>query len=313
LLVVDRTDGSVAHSQTADLPNQLSAGDTLVINSTRVIKARLRAMRTNGREAEVLLVRETEDPASWLAMVHPGGKLKTGRTVTFGGVTATITDVLGGGLRRVTIDDAEQWPSIIEEFGSLPLPPYIEHAPTPEDDERYQTVFAREAGSVAAPTAGLHFTDQLLNTIRSTGVEIVELLLHVGPGTFRPVQTDRIADHQMHSEWYEVTPAAAETINHRRAAGGKTVAVGTTVTRVLETVADSSGVQAGSGWTDIFIRHGHQFKAVDALLTNFHLPRSTLLMLVCAFGGYDSIMTAYRAAIADRYRLFSYGDAMLIR
>jgi len=250
----------------------------------------------------------------WLAMVHPGGKLKPGRRIRLGDdASVEIHDVVGGGLRRVRLLGSLSAGEVMERHGSVPLPPYIERAPEPEDRERYQTVYAREEGSVAAPTAGLHFTPALLEEIRDRGTTIVELLLHVGPGTFKPVETEDPSRHPMHAEWFAVPQPAARVINDRRAAGGRVIAVGTTAARALESGASPGGtVRAGEGWTDLFIRPGYEFRTVDALLTNFHLPRSTLLMLVAAFAGYQVTMHAYQVAIAEGYRLYSYGDAMLV-
>jgi S-adenosylmethionine:tRNA ribosyltransferase-isomerase len=246
-------------------------------------------------------------------MAHPGGKLKAGRTVTFDDeARLEIVEVVGGGLRRVRLQGGN-WPDVIAQYGDVPLPPYIERGPEPADAERYQTVYARADGSVAAPTAGLHFTETILARIAEQGTSVAEVVLHVGPGTFKPVSAEDPTAHVMHAEWYQVSEEAAEVINGARAGGGRVWAVGTTVTRVLETVADANGtVQSASGWTDLFIQPPHTFRIVDAMLTNFHLPKSTLLMLVCAFGGYDRVMEAYRTAVTERYRLYSYGDAMVV-
>jgi S-adenosylmethionine:tRNA ribosyltransferase-isomerase len=337
LLVLHRTSGAVRHRTFPDFPELLEPGDVLVLNTSRVIPARLIGRRDNGRPAEVLLVHPEPD-GTWLAMVHPGGKLKTGRLVDFGaagqrgsaaGATAEIVGVVGGGLRRVRFHgmDARE---AMRLFGAVPLPPYIHHRPDAEDRERYQTVYARQDGSVAAPTAGLHFTPQILDAIRTRGVAVTEVVLHVGPGTFKPVEVPDLRAHVMHAEWYEISEEAAGTINAARAGGGRVWAVGTTSVRVLETAAarsaDARGgdacvaptdttdtvMRAGSGWTDIFIYPPYTFRAVDALLTNFHLPRSTLLMLVAAFAGREATLRAYAEAIRERYRLYSYGDAMAV-
>jgi S-adenosylmethionine:tRNA ribosyltransferase-isomerase len=270
-------------------------------------------MRGSGAKAEILLVRELAD-GTWLAMGHPGGKLKPGRRVTFGPDSSVeIVEMLGGGLRRVKFVGSLDAAATLAKYGAVPLPPYIRRPPRPEDRERYQTVYAAHDGSVAAPTAGLHFTPELLGRLREAGVAIVELDLHVGPGTFKPVEVDELATHPMQAERYTVSAAAAAAINERRRAGGRVWAVGTTVVRTLETVAAPDGViQPGTGDTSLFIYPPYAFRAVDRLLTNFHLPRSTLLMLVCAFGGFENVMGAYREAVGEEYRFYSYGDAMAI-
>ena len=247
-------------------------------------------------------------------MGHPGGKLKPGRIIRFGDDSAVeIVEMLGGGLRRVRFVGALDGPATLARYGETPLPPYIRRPPSPEDRARYQTVYAAHDGSVAAPTAGLHFTPELLQHVRASGTAIATLDLHVGPGTFKPVEVDDLAAHPMHAEPYAVTEEAAATINGRREAGGRIWAVGTTVVRALETCADTRGViRPGVGETSLFIYPPYRFRAADRLLTNFHLPRSTLLMLVCAFGGYDHVMQAYREAIAQAYRFYSYGDAMVV-
>jgi S-adenosylmethionine:tRNA ribosyltransferase-isomerase len=312
LLVLDRGTGHVTHSQFRDFPALLKRGDVLVLNTSRVIPARLRGRRDNGRPAEVLLV-HAEPDGTWLAMVHPGGKLKTGRRVSFGDeATLEIVDVVGGGLRRVRIAGPLSIDDLMERFGSVPLPPYITRQPRPEDRIRYQTVYATTDGSVAAPTAGLHFTTELLDAVAARGAIAVDVLLHVGPGTFKPVDVDDPADHAMHAEWYAVPDTTARCIAEAKARGSLVWAVGTTVARALEAAATEHGIRVTSGWTDLFIFPPYRFKVVDRLLTNFHRPRSTLIMLVAAFAGYESTMAAYRAAVADRYRLFSYGDAMAV-
>jgi len=311
LMVLERTTGRITHRRFRDFPSLVAPGDVLVLNVSRVIPARLIGTRDNGRPAEILLVHPAGD-GTWLAMVHPGGKLRIGRRVRFGtaeAAEAEIVEVLGGGLRRVRFHRLEGR-DVMARWGAVPLPPYIHRAPDAADVERYQTVYARTDGSVAAPTAGLHFTPEILEAVRARGAEVAEVTLHVGPGTFKPVEVDDPAQHVMHAEWYEVPPAAAEAVNRAKANGGRVWAVGTTAARVLETAAPA--VTAGSGWTDLFIYPPYEFRVVDALLTNFHLPRSTLLMLVAAFAGYDQTMAAYREAVRERYRLYSYGDAMVI-
>ncbi len=311
LMVLDRNTSTIGHRRFGDIVQLAQPGDLFVINESKVIKARLEATRDNGRPAEVLLVHPEPD-GSWLAMVHPGGKLKPGRTVYFGTVgTATIVDILGGGLRRIRFDGADVQ-EVIDHFGTVPLPPYISRPADAEDAERYQTVFARDPGSIAAPTAGLHFDEETMQALRARGVAFAPVTLHVGPGTFKPVEVDDPAEHRMHSEWYSVSGDAARRINETRNRGNRVWAIGTTAARVLETVTAGGVVTPGTGWTDLFIYPPHRFQSVDVLLTNFHLPRSTLIMLVAAFAGYDLTMNAYRDAVTHGYRLFSYGDAMVV-
>jgi len=311
-MVVNRATGSVEHRSFGSFPSLTRPGDVLVLNVSRVMKARLRGLRENGREAEILLTSLTDD-GTWLAMVHPGGKLKVGRKVRFGeDAVGEIVEVVGGGLRRIRLSGSLTGTELMERYGSVPLPPYIHRAPEVSDEASYQTVYATEDGSVAAPTAGLHFTERTLAQLSEHGVATAEVLLHIGPGTFKPVQTDDPANHRMHAEWYSVSEAAAELVRRARQSGNRVWAVGTTSARVLEALGASGGVRAFSGWTDLFIRPPYQFQIVDALLTNFHLPRSTLLMLVAAFAGYDTTMNSYQEAIARGYRLYSYGDAMAI-
>jgi S-adenosylmethionine:tRNA ribosyltransferase-isomerase len=315
LLVVDRATGRCSHRSFADLLEYVPAGDALVLNETRVFPARLLGRKPSGAHAEVFLLHpEGGDERTWRALVRPGGKLKPGRTVEIAeGFTVHILESTPTGERIVHLDTDLPVDDALHLHGEVPLPPYVERAAGPEDRERYQTVFARERGSVAAPTAGLHFTPELLAALEAKGVRIVRLVLHVGVGTFRPVEADDPAEHRMHSEWYSVPPDSAAALAEVRAAGGSIWAVGTTVARTLESVATEDGtVPAGSGWTDIFIRPPYRFRAVDHLVTNFHLPKSTLLMLVSAFGGYDLAMETYREAVEERYRFFSYGDAMLM-
>jgi S-adenosylmethionine:tRNA ribosyltransferase-isomerase len=312
LLVLHRDTGRIEHRSFGDFPGLLNPGDALVLNTTRVIPARLRGTRDNGREAEVLLVHPEPD-GTWLAMVHPGGKLKPGRKVQFGtDATAEIVEVFTGGLRRLRFSGSLDVHGVMYKYGSTPLPPYIERRADDEDNERYQTVFAREEGSVAAPTAGLHFTNQVLDAITNHGVRVGRIVLHVGPGTFKPVDVADPTRHTMHPEWYEVDEPTASLINETHQAAGRVVAVGTTVTRTLETLGTSGTMKPGSGWTDIFIYPPYHFRMVNGLLTNFHLPRSTLLMLVAAFAGYEHTMAAYREAVKERYRFYSYGDAMAV-
>ena len=313
LLVLDRAAGTIAHRHFADITHLIAPADVLVLNVSRVIPARLHGLRASGGEAEILLVREEPD-GSWLAMGHPGGKLKPGRQVALGpDSTIEIVAVLGGGLRRVRFVGALDARATLAKYGEVPLPPYIQRAPTPADRARYQTVYALHDGSVAAPTAGLHFTAALLERLRVQGTAVATLDLHVGPGTFKPVEVDDLAAHPMHAEVYQVSDEAAAAINERRGRGGRVWAVGTTVVRTLETLSDQDGqLRAGAGETALFIYPPYRFRAVDRLITNFHLPRSTLLMLVAAFGGYEAVMQAYREAVEERYRFYSYGDAMAV-
>ena len=313
LLVLERSSGTVRHRRFADVVELITPGDVVVLNASKVIPARLHGRRETGAPAELLLVREDSD-GSWLALGHPGGKLRPGRRVRFGDDSEVeILEMLGGGLRRLRFIGALDARATLARYGEVPLPPYIHRAPTPADQTRYQTVYAAHEGSVAAPTAGLHFTADLLGRLRAAGVAVVMLDLHIGPGTFKPVTVDDLDAHRMHAERYVVSAETAATINARRGAGGRVWAVGTTVVRTLESVVDPTGQAcARAGETRLFIRPPYQFRAVDRLLTNFHLPRSTLLMLVCAFGGYEHVMAAYRIAVRERYRFFSYGDAMAV-
>ena len=313
LMVVDRGRGTIEHAGFADLANLIDRRDTLVVNRTRVLRARLLGKRMSGAPAEILLLKALGD-ARYEAMVSPGGKLKPGRRVQIAPELAVeILDVTPRRTRIVRLVTELPIDHAIERFGHVPLPPYIERPDADDDAERYQTVFAQEAGSVAAPTAGLHFTSDLLARLDERGVARAELLLHVGAGTFKPVEVEDPAQHVMHEEWYSVSDSAAQMINERRTAGGRVWAVGTTSVRTLESAANDDGtIRAGEGETRIFIRPPYRFRAVDRLVTNFHLPRSTLIMLVAAFAGYDLTMHAYRTAIDAGYRFYSYGDAMVI-
>jgi S-adenosylmethionine:tRNA ribosyltransferase-isomerase len=315
LLVVDRATGELRHRTFSDLVEYVPAGDALVVNETRVFPARLLGRKATGAAAEILLLHPHQgEEKVWTALVRPGGKLKPGRTVEIGPeLSVQIVESTPGGERIVRLDTPLGLTEALDRYGEVPLPPYVERTATEADRERYQTVYARARGSVAAPTAGLHFTPGILEAMEARGVRIVRLVLHVGVGTFRPVETEDPAEHRMHSEWYSVPAEAADALNATHAAGGSIWSVGTTVTRTLESVATEDGiVHAGEGWTDIFLRPPYRFRAVDRLITNFHLPRSTLLMLVSAFGGYELVMRAYREAIDRGYRFYSYGDAMLL-
>src|SRR6267378_3369688 len=313
LLVLDSAAGTTRHLHFRDLTTLIPPGDLLVLNMSRVIPARLRGKREGGQDAEFLVVRVLAD-GTWLAMAHPGGKLKPGRRVAFGDDSAVeIVAVLGGGLRTIRFVGALDAPATLAKYGEVPLPPYIRRPPTAVDRERYQTVYATHDGSVAAPTAGLHFTTELLARIHDAGIAVTAIDLHVGPGTFKPVETEDMGAHVMHPEAYEVSEGAASWINKKKGMGSGVWGVGTTVVRALESAAQADGqVRAGAGETSLFIRAPYDFKVVTRLITNFHLPRSTLLMLVCAFGGYKQVMEAYREAVREGYRFYSYGDAMAI-
>ena len=307
------------HLRFRDLVELVRPGDVLVVNESRVIPARLLGRKPTGAASEILLLRPTADadpadPRTWEALVRPGGKLKPGRRVVVADDLAVeILDSTAGGGRVVRLEGPGQALDALERHGHVPLPPYLEREDEPLDRERYQTVYARTPGSIAAPTAGLHFTPELLVALDARGVRSVEVILEVGIGTFRPVEEDDPAAHEMHPERWAVAPAAAAEINRARASGGRCWAVGTTVVRTLESAADERGViRPGAGATRLFIRPPYRFRAVDALITNFHLPRSTLLMLVAAFTGYERVMEAYRVAVREGYRFYSYGDAMAV-
>jgi S-adenosylmethionine:tRNA ribosyltransferase-isomerase len=315
LLVMDRATGALRHRAFSDLPDLVTSGDALVVNETRVFPARLRGRRAGGGEAEFLLLHPEPGAAGlWRALARPGARLKPGRSVEIGAeLSVEVVESTEGGERLVRLHTPLALEDAFERYGEIPLPPYVKRKAEEADRERYQTVYARATGSVAAPTAGLHFTPGILAALEEKGVRVVRILLHVGVGTFRPVEGEDPATHVMHSEWFSVPAAAAEEINATRAAGGAIWAVGTTSVRTLESVADEQGrIAAGDGWTDLFIRPPYRFRAVDRLITNFHLPRSTLLMLVSAFAGYDHTMAAYREAVRGGYRFFSYGDAMAV-
>jgi S-adenosylmethionine:tRNA ribosyltransferase-isomerase len=313
LLVLDRETASIEHRRFSDLADLIPAGDLLVVNRSRVVRARLLGHRDSGAPAEIMILQPRGDDV-FEAMVSPGGKLKPGRRVTIADdLTVEILAVTERRTRLVRLHTPLGANAALEKHGHVPLPPYVERSDTPSDAERYQTVYAREPGSVAAPTAGLHFTTDLLARLSAKGVGRAEVILHVGAGTFKPVEVEEPADHVMHSEWFTVPDEAEHTYRATRTTGGKVWAVGTTSVRTLESAADERGqLHARSGETAIFIRPPYRFRAVDHLITNFHLPRSTLLMLVAAFAGYDLVMQAYREAIAERYRFYSYGDAMVI-
>jgi S-adenosylmethionine:tRNA ribosyltransferase-isomerase len=313
LMVVDRASGTIAHHAFADFPGFVPAGDVLVRNTTRVMRARLLGTRDSGAPAEILLLKPLGG-ARFEAMVRPGGKVRPGRTIRVAPELAVrVLEITERRTRIVELETPLDVTDAIERFGHVPLPPYIARADAATDAERYQTVYAREIGSVAAPTAGLHFTPEILAQLVSRGVRIADVLLHVGAGTFKPVEVDDPAEHVMHEEWYAIGSETATTLNAARERGAALWAVGTTTVRTLESAVRADGrFEETADETRIFIRPPYGFRAVDRLLTNFHLPHSTLIMLVAAFAGYDLTMRAYRAAVAERYRFFSYGDAMLI-
>lgn len=311
LLVVDRAAGEWRHCRFSDIGCFLRSGDVLVLNRTRVIPARLRACKATGGEVELLLLRRHSD-SEWSALARPSRRLRAGMTLTLepGPLRATLSERDAEGQWKVSFDGAEDVARALREAGVLPLPPYIRRSQSPA--ERYQTVYADRDGSVAAPTAGLHFSHPLLAALRAAGVLVTQVTLHVGPGTFRPVTVKRIIEHQMHAEWGEIPADGAALINEARAKGRRIIAVGTTTTRLLETATSDGITSPFQGETDAFIYPGYQFGAIDGLVTNFHLPRSTLLMLVSAFADREMVMQVYREAIAKQYHFFSFGDAMLL-
>ena len=311
LMVLHRDTDQIEHKHFYDVIDYLNPGDVLVINETRVIPARLFGERAGGGACEVLLLRQL-GPKRWETLVKPGKKLKPGAEITFGGgrLRAKIAETTDVGGRIVDFDCEGTFEAALDELGEMPLPPYIHERL--EDKERYQTVYAKQEGSAAAPTAGLHFTPELLDRIREKGVDVVPVLLHVGLGTFRPVKTENVEEHEMHSEYFEVTAEAAARINAARERGGRVVAVGTTSVRTLESAAENGVLLPKRGETSIFIKPGYRFQMVDALITNFHLPGSTLIMLVSALNDREKILAAYEEAVRDEYRFFSFGDAMLI-
>ncbi len=328
LMVLHRSENKVEHTVFADIGRFLRSGDLLVVNDSKVIPARLHGKRmATGGHVEFLLVERTGQDAErdrWIVICRPAKKLKPGEQVYFANkkLLATVLRYAGEGEREVEFHCSDVL-ALIEDIGEVPLPPYIvqrrrelfgrDHVVLPEDREWYQTVYAREPGSIAAPTAGLHFTPELLEKLQSSGIQLARVTLHVGPGTFRPVETEEVEQHRMHEEHYWIPPETVAMVEATRKNGGRVVAVGTTVVRTLESAADESGrLKSGHSSTALMIIPGYRFRVVDALVTNFHLPRSTLLMLVCAFAGREFVLEAYREAVAQRYRFFSYGDAMLI-
>ncbi|HJC46796.1 MAG TPA: tRNA preQ1(34) S-adenosylmethionine ribosyltransferase-isomerase QueA [Candidatus Lachnoclostridium pullistercoris] len=313
LLVLDKDTGEIQHRIFKDIVSYLRKGDCLVINDTKVIPARLYGVK-EGTQAkiEVLLLKRREKDV-WEVLVKPGKKARPGAVIQFGEglLTGTVIDVVEEGNRLIRFSYEGIFEEILDQLGQMPLPPYITHQL--KDKNRYQTVYAKHEGSAAAPTAGLHFTEELLKQIEDKGVKIAHVTLHVGLGTFRPVKVENVQDHHMHSEFYIVEPEEAEKINRTKQEGGRVICVGTTSCRTIESAAGEDGVlKAGSGWTDIFIYPGYRFKILDALITNFHLPESTLVMLVSALAGREHVLAAYEEAIRERYRFFSFGDAMFI-
>ena len=313
LLVLDKNTGDVEHHGFKDILEYLHEGDCLVINNTKVIPARLMGEREGtGASIEVLLLKRKENDV-WETLVKPGKKAKPGTKISFGNglLIGEVIDIVEEGNRLIQFSYEGIFEEILDQLGQMPLPPYITHQL--QDKNRYQTVYAKHDGSAAAPTAGLHFTPELLQAVKEKGVEIAEVTLHVGLGTFRPVKEDNLLNHHMHSEFYNIEQSEADKINKAKLAGKRVISVGTTSTRTLESAADENGMlKACSGWTEIFIYPGYQFKVIDALITNFHLPESTLVMLVSALAGREHVLNAYKQAVEERYRFFSFGDAMFI-
>ncbi|MCI9270075.1 MAG: tRNA preQ1(34) S-adenosylmethionine ribosyltransferase-isomerase QueA [Dorea sp.] len=313
LLVLDKETGEVFHRSFKEIADYLEPGDCLVLNDTKVIPARLIGTKEDtGGKIEVLLLKRGEGNV-WETLVKPGRKARPGTRIRFGEgfLTGEIIDIVDEGNRRIRFEYEGIFEEILDRLGQMPLPPYITHQL--EDKNRYQTVYAKHTGSAAAPTAGLHFTPKLLEQIEKKGVDIAKVTLHVGLGTFRPVKTENILEHHMHSEFYQIDEAAAEKINRAKDKGNRVICVGTTSCRTVESAADEKGrLRACSGWTDIFIYPGYRFRILDSLITNFHLPESTLIMLVSALAGREQTLAAYEAAIRERYRFFSFGDAMLV-
>ncbi len=313
LMVIDRKNDTIQHKVFSDIIDYINPGDCLVINDTKVMPARLMGVKEDtGAAIEVLLLKRHDDK-TWETLVKPGKKARPGAVISFGDgkLIGEVIDVVDEGNRLIRFSYEGIFEEVLDELGQMPLPPYITHRL--EDKNRYQTVYAKHTGSAAAPTAGLHFTQELLDSLEEKGVRIARVTLHVGLGTFRPVKVDDILEHHMHSEFYMIDEAAAQTINAAKRAGKRVISVGTTSTRTLETVADENGVvRACSGWTDIFIYPGYRFKVIDSLITNFHLPESTLLMLVSAFYDREKVLDAYKLAVEEEYRFFSFGDAMML-
>ena len=313
LLTLDKNSGAFSHHVFRDIVDFLNPGDCLVVNNTKVIPARLMGEKEGtGAGIEVLLLKRNEGEV-WETLVKPGKKARPGARISFGGglLVGEVVDIVEEGNRLIKFEYDGIFEEILDQLGQMPLPPYITHRL--EDKNRYQTVYAKHNGSAAAPTAGLHFTPEVLEKIKAKGVKVAEVTLHVGLGTFRPVKVENILDHHMHSEFYMVEEDQANLINETKRNGGRVICVGTTSCRTLESATGEDGIlRAGSGWTEIFIYPGYRFKILDALITNFHLPESTLLMLISALAGRDNVMKAYEEAVKERYRFFSFGDAMFI-
>lgn len=314
LLVLNASSGSITDQHFPSVLDELEEGDALVLNNTRVLPARLHGVKDTGAHMEVLLLTNRKGD-QWETLVKPAKRAKVGTVLSFGDgiLTAVVKEVLDHGGRIIEFQYEGIFMEILESLGEMPLPPYIKERL--DDSDRYQTVYAKENGSAAAPTAGLHFTEDLMKKAEEKGVKIVYLTLHVGLGTFRPVSVDDLDSHEMHSEFYELSKESAQTLREVRESGNKIIAVGTTSIRTLETIGSKfdGDIQADSGWTNIFISPGYKFKVVDAFITNFHLPKSTLVMLVSAFAGRDNVLNAYHHAIEERYRFFSFGDAMFVK
>ena len=313
LLALDKNTGAMEHRHFRDIVEYLRPGDCLVINDTKVIPARLFGVKEDTQAKIEVLLLKRRDNDTWETLVKPGKKCRPGTVIVFGDglLKGTVTDVVEEGNRLIRFSYEGIFEEILDRLGQMPLPPYITHQL--KDKNRYQTVYAKHDGSAAAPTAGLHFTEELLEQISRMGVEIAHVTLHVGLGTFRPVKVENVLDHHMHSEFYMVEEAEAEKINAAKASGGRVICVGTTSCRTIESATGDDGIlRAGSGWTEIFIYPGYRFKILDCLITNFHLPESTLLMLVSALAGREHVLAAYEEAIRERYRFFSFGDAMFI-
>ena len=312
LMCLDKFSGETSHKRFYDLPSMLRPGDCLVLNDSRVIPARLFGKRITGGAVEVLLLRDHGDGV-WECLTRPGRKTHRGTELIFGDgeLSGTVVDEVEGGNRLIKFNYSGIFLEVLERLGRMPLPPYIHEEL--EDSERYQTVYSRETGSAAAPTAGLHFTKELLADIERLGVKLAYVTLHVGLGTFRPVKADNIEDHEMHAEYCIITKETADAVNETKAAGGRVISVGTTSCRTLESRCDENGMlEPYAGWTNIFIYPGYEFKCIDALVTNFHLPESTLIMLVSALAGRENVLAAYNEAVREGYRFFSFGDAMFV-
>lgn len=312
LMVLNKESGQVHHKNFTDIVDYFQAGDVLVVNSTKVIPARLVGTKETGAKIEVFLLNHIVND-TWRCLVKPGRKCPIGTKIQVtDSFSGTVMDISTEGSRLVKFKYEGNFWSALSEAGNIPLPPYIKREAEESDSSTYQTIYAKIKGSVAAPTAGLHFTDEVFAGLKNKGVHLVEVLLHVGLGTFRPVKTDNIEEHNMHSEYCSISKESADIINQAKEEGRRVIAVGTTSTRTLESFADNNKVESGDKWTNIFIYPGKEFKIIDAMITNFHMPESTLIMMISAFAGYENVMQAYKIAVDTKYRFFSYGDAMLI-